>query len=78
VRRSSGPSCDPTTTPGARRRSRGSIRDAGESLVVTTEKDLVKWRVERERPVRALRIGLSVERGDELLDLVLGTSVLCG
>lgn len=55
----------------------GVVRDAGDALIVTTEKDLVKWAAPAVAAVRALRLDVDVDRGAALLDLACGTGVLC-
>jgi len=57
---------------------RDVCRRAGGALVVTTEKDLVKWAVSDGMAVRALRVGARVHDGDAVVRLAGGASVVCG
>lgn len=50
---------------------------AGDALVVTTEKDLVKWELQAGAPVRALRVGVEVDDAAGLVRLAGGTGMLC-
>jgi tetraacyldisaccharide 4'-kinase len=53
------------------------VAEAAGDLVVTTEKDLVKWILPPSAPVRALRIGVEIEDGAALVRLAGGAGVVC-
>jgi len=50
---------------------------AGGAVVVTTEKDLVKWAVPPTASVWALRVGVDVENGSALVRLAGGAGMVC-
>jgi tetraacyldisaccharide 4'-kinase len=55
---------------------KGILDEAGDALVVTTEKDLVKWTDVPSPSVRALRLGVEVEEAEKLVGLAAGADVL--